>query len=164
MNSSAITIEPEPPSVPLAAVSASVDRVRLIRRSVRCLLLGLFGMVPIIGSPLALLALRLHTRVMAETGEIWRPARLHAALTVGLALMIGADVITRFAVALLVFAVILGLLAFRLARQYQTGAPAKWNPARRQLYWGVGFAYAGLLGTLLCVAAGLNRLISTIIE
>ena len=47
----------------------SVDRVRLIRRGMRCFVFGSIGLIPILGSGLAIQAIRLRDDIKAELGE-----------------------------------------------------------------------------------------------
>ena len=47
----------------------SVDRVRLIRRGMRCFVFGAIGLIPILGSGLAIQALRLRAGIKAGLGE-----------------------------------------------------------------------------------------------
>jgi hypothetical protein len=58
------------PAMPSPAV-----RIRLIERSLRCFALGSFSLIPLIGLPLAVLAILLHFQVWAESEKEWNPAR-----------------------------------------------------------------------------------------
>ena len=56
-------------------MNAPLTKVEMIERSMRCFQLGLLGLLPVIGIPMAVRALRLHYRVKhSQTGE-WNPAQ-----------------------------------------------------------------------------------------
>jgi hypothetical protein len=123
----------------------SVDRVRLIRRSMRCFVYGLMGAVPLFGLGMACLTLRLRRELAEETGEA---VRLTGALWCSIAAFALAFVLLCCDQAGLVLA--LGILlpalqGYWLFRQYQRAEPPLWNPARHLVYWGAGLAYAGLV-------------------
>ena len=50
-------------------------RVRTLERSVSCFVLGLFGLLPVIGFPLALFALMSFRRVCLDQAGQWNAAR-----------------------------------------------------------------------------------------
>jgi hypothetical protein len=51
-----------------------LTKIEMIERSMRCLVLGLFGLLPVVGIPMALLALRESRRVKFGQGAMWNPA------------------------------------------------------------------------------------------
>jgi len=153
------------PSPELPAVS--VDRVRMIRRSMRCFVFGILGIVPILGMGTAALALRLWREVAEETGE---PARLTGSRRYAIAALALTVAILGYDVAGLKLSktrhlsteeinlyyshagllVVMGILlaarqAWLFFQQYRRVEPREWNPARHLAYWGVGLAYTGLI-------------------
>ena len=52
-----------------------VERIRLIERSLRCFVYGILSLIPFVGVGFAVLALELHFKTWAETGDGWNPAR-----------------------------------------------------------------------------------------
>lgn len=125
-----------------------VDRVRMIRRSIRCLVFGLIGVVPFLGVTLAWLALGLHRQVLLETGERWHPGFLHRLWLAGLLIV---PVLDRWAglerLSLFVLLLLMAQGAW-LRQQYRRESGREFNPARRELYWGAGLAYTGLAITV----------------
>jgi hypothetical protein len=61
-------------------------RIDMMRRSLRCLVSGGIGLIPVLGLPWSILALLQFSRVRLRYGEESNPARLHLAwgLTLGL--------------------------------------------------------------------------------
>lgn len=59
-----------------------MDRVELIRRSVRCFTFGLLGLIPVLGLPVAGLALSEFVRATRRAAVEWNPgsAYLHSGL------------------------------------------------------------------------------------
>jgi hypothetical protein len=51
-----------------------LTKIEMIERSMRCFVLGLFGLLPVIGIPMALMALRESSRVKFGQGAMWNPA------------------------------------------------------------------------------------------
>jgi hypothetical protein len=49
-------------------------RIEMIRRSMRCFVLGLFGLLPIIGLPFAVMVLVENWRLKSRFGAAWNPA------------------------------------------------------------------------------------------
>lgn len=49
----------------------------VIKNSLRCYIIGWFGMVPILGIIPAIVAIILYKKVQIESGEGWNPARPH---------------------------------------------------------------------------------------
>jgi hypothetical protein len=150
-----VSPSPTPPAPP------SVDRVGVMRRSVRCFAFGVTGMVPFIGVLTAWRALRLWQEVSEETGEpagssvAKKCAVSSFALAVALFFFKRAGGDPRSYLAGMI-AIIVGLLllvlgillparqGYLLIRQYGRTEPREWNPARHFAYWGAGLAYAGL--------------------
>ena len=52
-----------------------MDKIRVIKLSLRCLRWGLVGLIPVIGLPFAVRALILYRRARREAGKEWNPAR-----------------------------------------------------------------------------------------
>jgi hypothetical protein len=134
-------------SSPGLPAPASVDRVRLIRRSMRCFVFGLLGAVPLLGLGPACLALWIQKDLAEESGE---PAPLGG--TEMVAISIGAFIVAVVLLACdhagLVLAMgflLPALEGYWLLRQYQRAEPRRWNPARHLVYWGAGLACAGLV-------------------
>ena len=55
-----------------------MDRARVIDQSLQCFVVAWFSLVPLLGVAPAVMALRLHRRVLAETGANWNPAARYA--------------------------------------------------------------------------------------
>jgi hypothetical protein len=53
----------------------TLSKVEMIENSVRCFYLGLFGLVPFIGLPMAVRSSMLYRKVMRTQREVWNPAR-----------------------------------------------------------------------------------------
>jgi hypothetical protein len=139
-----------------APLPVSVDRVGMIRRSMRCFVFGLIGAVPLFGLGMACLALRLWRQLAEETGE---PARLAWGNTSFIVFSCLATVLLLFfdqAGLVLALGFLLSpLQGWLLFRQYRRTKPVVWNPARHLVYWGAGLALAGLnlSGTIILLAA-----------
>jgi hypothetical protein len=54
--------------------SAPLSKIEMIEQSMRCLTLGLFGLLPIIGMPMAVMAMFRYRRVKRGQGAMWNPA------------------------------------------------------------------------------------------
>jgi hypothetical protein len=52
-----------------------VSRIDVINKSLRCFVLGLIGLVPVLGIPAGVLAITTFRRVTLHNGEGWNPAR-----------------------------------------------------------------------------------------
>jgi len=72
-----------------------LTKIEMIERSMRCFTLGLFGLIPVIGIPMAVLALVQYRRVRQGRGAMWNPANLYlfwgsqcATVALGLTLII----------------------------------------------------------------------------
>jgi uncharacterized membrane protein YvlD (DUF360 family) len=50
-------------------------KIRMMKDSIRCLVFGLFGLMPVIGLPFALAALWVSGRARAQEKHFWNPAR-----------------------------------------------------------------------------------------
>ena len=136
---------------------ASVDRVRLIRRSMRCFVFGLLGAVPLLGLGPACLALWIEKELAEESGE---PAPLGGAKMAAIAIgaFIAAVVLLAWDQAGLVLALGAALSALQggwRVRQCQRAEPPRWNPARHWVYWGAGLACAGLILSSTIILLGL---------
>lgn len=133
-----------PPRLP---PTVSVDRVRLIRRSMRCFVFGLMGAVPLLGLGPACLALRLQRQVAEESGE---PVRLDAVEMAAIAAVafIVAVVLLCWNQAGMVLALGVLLAALQGAwwfRHFHRTEPRQWNPARHLVFWAAALAWAGLI-------------------
>ena len=73
---------PAPPNRP------SVDRVRMIRRSIRCFVFGAVGAVPLFGLGTAFLALRLQRELARESGVPARAPWMDGSSVIAFALML----------------------------------------------------------------------------
>jgi hypothetical protein len=136
----------------------SVDMVRVIRRSMRCLVFGLIGLVPILGTGLAVQALRLRQAVSAELGEDW--GRLHVSLywILGMVALWAADGAFGLPGDVVVSFVVLVMQSWHVWRSLPPESKEYWNPGRPELVWGIMFAYAGLGGSLWLLALLVYRL------
>ena len=63
---------------------ASMDKVEVIQRSLRCFTLGLFGILPVLGIPFAVMALSNYFQVKRIAGAHWNPAQAAASLKAAL--------------------------------------------------------------------------------
>lgn len=148
---------PVPPSPELPA-PVSVDRVRMIRRSMRCFVFGLMGVVPLLGLGPACLTLRLQRQLAEESGEPVRLAGAEMAAIAVVAFML-AVVLLCYDQAGIVLAMGVVLSAGQGCwwfRQYQRAEPRPWNPARHLVFWAAGLAYAGLIlsSTIIMLSLG----------
>ena len=87
---------------PTHANPASMDKIEVIQRSLRCFTLGLIGIVPLLGVPFALFALDNFRQVRRGLGTQWNPAQTY--LRWGLATAISGlflTVILTFVVAII---------------------------------------------------------------
>lgn len=60
--------------MPPMNTSAPMIRIELIDRSVRCFVMGLFGLLPVIGIPLAIASMRQHWRIRQIQDALPNPA------------------------------------------------------------------------------------------
>ncbi|MDB6108630.1 MAG: hypothetical protein JWR69_380 [Pedosphaera sp.] len=51
-----------------------MDRIKLIESSLRCFAMGLVGLVPVLGMPIAVLALLQFRKAILHQGGQWNPA------------------------------------------------------------------------------------------
>lgn len=140
--------------------SASIDRTRVIQRSVRCFYFGLIGLIPVIGLVMAVLAIRLYHRVLEETRE--RPAHPLRWGVIGLKFLVcwtAFTVASAMDVPLLVLFILLFLViqVFLATMRYWPVKAAVWNPARPQLFWGYQLAINGFFISFLVVGGVLVR-------
>ena len=54
-----------------------MDKVRIIERSVRCYRCGSYGLIPVLGTVPAIIAVLLYHKVRYELGPAWNPAGRH---------------------------------------------------------------------------------------
>jgi hypothetical protein len=52
-----------------------LTKVEMIERSMSCFTLGLFGLLPVIGIPMAVMSLAQYRRVKLGRGAMWNPAQ-----------------------------------------------------------------------------------------
>ncbi len=125
--------------------SLPIDRARLIRRSLRCFLFGLIGVIPLFGLSMAGLTFRLRGEIMQETGERWESRFFNSIWFCGiilLGLFYFSSSLTGTATVALIF---ISIQAWLLNSQYRNNPPGQWNPARHLVYWGIGLAYTGFV-------------------
>ena len=63
-----------------------MDKIRVIKLSLRCLRYGLLGLIPVIGIPFIITAFICYGRARREAGGEWNPARRQLYWGVGLAI------------------------------------------------------------------------------
>ena len=132
----------------------SVDMARVIRQSIRCFVFGALGAIPIIGIGLAIQALLLHKKVLAELEEPWRPPPLYWYWLIGLLYLWAYRELFGAVGTLSIFLIIGGLQTYHLWRSLPS--EPRWNPGERHLFWGAALAYLGCFGSLTLLAvAGL---------
>ena len=142
-----------PPSPNLAG--APEDRLRLLRQSYHCYVLGWLALLPALGFSLGPLALVLHRRVLRETGEMTPPNRHLLVWGVGLPVMTAYAAWFDVTSGCLVLALTMALQAGLLWRSYRQGAPPRPNPLRRAVYQGALLAWLGIsLSLALALALG----------
>ena len=141
-----VTVEPQK-----MLAAKSVDMARVIRQSIRCFVFGALGAIPLIGIGLAIQALRLHRKVLAEMGGTWRPPPLYWYWLIGLLYLWAYRELFGDVGTLSIFLIIGGLQTYHLWRSFSP-AP-RWNPGERHLFWGAALAYLGCFGSLAMVGA-----------
>jgi hypothetical protein len=57
--------------------SATLDKIDVIQRSIRCFICGLIAFLPVIGLPFAVVAIGDFLRVTWDKGNTWNPAQLY---------------------------------------------------------------------------------------
>jgi hypothetical protein len=133
----------------------SADRVRLIRRSMRCFVFGLMGAVPLLGLGMACLALLLGRQVAQETGEPVRTAGVNGCAAAFFALAAALLCFDQTSLVLALAILLSALQGYLLFREYRRTEPAQWNPARHLVWWGAGLALAGLNLSSIIILLGL---------
>lgn len=58
----------------MKTVSPAVAKLKMMKASIRCLVFGLLGLLPVIGLPFALVALLMAGRVRYAEKQFWNPA------------------------------------------------------------------------------------------
>lgn len=139
----------------------SVDRVRLIRRSIRCGWFGFLGLIPVIGLGLAVQAVRLHRQINSEQGTAWeQPAVSWPWLVYWLAAMAGVGACSRlagFELAAGVFASFVGVY-FGVRRVRTAGDRRRarfWHLPLVGEYWVVGLLFMWIFAVRFGVASAL---------
>lgn len=130
------------------ATRSSVDRCRVIRRSVRCFAYGLIGAIPWVGLGLAYQALRLSSKVSLETGADWHRPKLRWHWMIGLLCLWGYDYFLGWPGFLSIFGIMLWLQTNQVRRSFPIEDGHHWNPAGQHVRWGVALAYAGYFGSM----------------
>ena len=122
----------------------SVDMVRVIRRSMRCFLFGVIGLVPLLGAGFAYQALRLRRSLSTDLEDGWAPPPVIVFWLMGIAAMIASRSLLGLGGDLAICVAILGLQSWLCWHRFQNRREKVWNPGGRQLLLGVLSAYAGL--------------------
>jgi len=136
------------PAVPGDLASLPPDRAQIIRRSLRCLVFGLIGVLPLFGMAAAGLALRLGRKIAEETGERWSFHAVGGCWICGLILIKLYSFAVDRSAAVAVAGIFLGLQVYLLRSLYRNNSAKEWNPARHLVYWGVGLAYTGWVASI----------------
>ena len=149
---------------PERLVPASVDRVRLIRCSLRCFWFGVMGAVPLLGLGPACLNLRLQRQLAQETGDPAHiaGAKMPAISGVAFVLAILLLCLDRPGLVLALGLLLSGLPGCLLFRIYRRTEPRQWNPARHLVCWGAGLACAGLVLSSTIILLSLDNFIRMI--
>lgn len=128
-----------------ARVLRSIDMARLIRRSLRCFVFGSIGMVPLVGTGLALQSMRLGQSVTRDSGEVWSPPPFRVYRFVGVLLLWLADPVWGLAGdwTLATF-VLLIQSGHSLRRFLRSPSTVTWNPGQGQIACGMTLAQVGL--------------------
>jgi hypothetical protein len=139
--------------VPPAADLIRTDRSRTIQRSLRCFRFGLVGLLPIVGTVPALLAISLFRKVAHDTGDPWRPTWVRAGWLI--ALLYAGTYTVLFGLGGFLLIVMIGY-AIQLAASWHAYChddTLAWNPARPWALAGISMAYSGLAGMALLTEA-----------
>jgi hypothetical protein len=56
-------------------MNAAADKIKMMKASIRCLIYGLLGLLPVIGLPFALAALWISGRVRQQEKQFWNAAK-----------------------------------------------------------------------------------------
>lgn len=137
----------------MVAAGRSVDRARLIRRSLRCFTFGALGLFPVVGVGLAMQALRLADRIHAELGAVQERPPVYLFWIPGLLLVWLGDAALGVRGEVAACVVLLAIQSARVWRGVNGLPTAALNPAHLQVALGVTFAYAGLALSLWILAA-----------
>jgi hypothetical protein len=133
-----------PPTDAQNLAPRSLDMVRVIRRSLRCLLFGWIGLVPLFGIGFACQAMRLRRRVSADLGDDWTPPPVYCYWLLGAVGMVAVTSWIGLWGDLALCGALLGLQSWHCWRRHANRPQNVWNPADRELFLGTLFAYAGL--------------------
>jgi len=63
-------------------MNAAAAKIKMLKASIRCMVDGLLGLIPIIGLPFALAALWISGRVRQQEKQFWNAAKPHRILGV----------------------------------------------------------------------------------
>ena len=127
---------------------ASIDMVRVIRRSIRCFVFGVIGLVPLFGAGFAYQALRLRRAVSLDLEDGWKPPPVYLYWLLGTVALLAADAGIGVPGDVVVCVVILGIQSWQCYRCFDRASTPVWNPGQRELLWGVLLAQVGLALTL----------------
>ncbi len=122
----------------------SIDMVRLIRRSMRCFIFGLLGIVPLFGAGFAWQALRLQGAITRELEEAWTLPPVYCYWLLGVVGLAGADRWGGGAADLAFCFVLLIVQSWHIWRSFVSRRESVWNPGGPQLLWGTVLANAGV--------------------
>lgn len=142
-----VAIQTQLPSTP-----RSIDRIRLIRRSMRCFTFGVIGLVPVLGTGLAIQALRLGRAISSDLDERWQIPPVPLYWLIGMVALWATDAAFGLAGDLFAMLVAVGAQSWHVWRRLVAQPEKVWNPARSQVIWGVTLAYAGLAFSLWTLA------------
>jgi len=139
-------------------VPPSVDPVRLIRRSVRCLFFGAIGFVPFVGLGLAEQALRLRRSILAELGIGWKNPQVHWLWLLAMVAVWSTDRFLGLVADSIVLVALLLLQGWWVSKKFPAQSGIVWNPGYWHVFWGVILAYGGVLNSLAILALFAQRL------
>jgi hypothetical protein len=138
---------------------ASLDRVQIIRRSSRCSLFGKIGLVPIIGTGLAIQALRLRRTVCGELGMQWLLPPVAVYWALGLATLWAVDRVLGIPGDAFAIVLLLLLQSWHLWMRVPRAPTPAWNPVRAELACGAILACAGIGSSLWLLTVVVDRLL-----
>jgi hypothetical protein len=150
------------PNLEPALARPSIDWIRVIRRSMRCYVFGLIGLVPLFGAGLAVQALRLQRKVNEELGQPWNRPFFAFYWIVGLLLLWWTDGVFGLLGDLVACLLVVGVQSWHVWRSFPADREAAWNPGRREVIWGVVSGYAGLAGSIWTLALVAYRIVRLI--
>lgn len=132
---------------------ATTDMVRILRRSMRCLVFGWIGLVPMAGVGLAIQSLRLCRSVTSELGVRWKAPPVYGYWLAGASVIWFCDRFFDIGTNLIVLVALLLVQTLHLWRSWNDVPEPIWNAGKPALVWGTILAYAGLASTTWSVIA-----------